>query len=356
MAFGQRVAALGKRVCNPLGREGGPTAGPLSKLRVALIADDLTRTSLAAECQVANVTPENYGILLRCWKPDFLLVESAWNGFAGSWRYRIAAYPDVPRRNNRKLAKVVAAARDRGIPTVFWNREDGVHFDRFVASAVLFDHIYTVDDTCVARYRARAATESNVGVLMFAVQPQIHRPNGEAPILNRAAFVGSYNSRIHPRRLERQQLLFAATRELGLTVYDRNSARRAGDYRFPSLPWLEVRPGVPYAQTAELYRRYSVQLNVNTVETSGTMFSRRLIEIMACGAVAVTTPALSVARLFGDYVQTVGSVEEASAYFHRVGRDGLSRMDRERARAGARHVLGEYRWDQRLQLLADSVC
>ena len=81
--------------------------GEFSSLKIALIADDLTRTALDHECQVRNVTPLNYRYVLNNWRPDFLLVESAWRGLRDAWRYKIADYPDHPRRTNHMLAKVV---------------------------------------------------------------------------------------------------------------------------------------------------------------------------------------------------------------------------------------------------------
>jgi hypothetical protein len=109
-----------------------------NKLRIGIVADDITRAQLALECQLIGLTPLNYKFMLRFCRPDFLLVESAWNAQGGAWKYKIAAYPDVPKRNNHTLARMVAYARDLGIPTVFWSKEDHVHFDRFIASAKLF--------------------------------------------------------------------------------------------------------------------------------------------------------------------------------------------------------------------------
>lgn len=91
-----------------------------------------------------------------------------------------------------------------------------------------------------------------------------------------------------------------------------------------------------------------VSLNVNTVEDSGTMFSRRLIEILACGGLAVTTPALSVDRHFKEYCHVVHSEEEARDLFGRL-KHGLTSRDREMARAGADYVLKELTWTRRLR-------
>lgn len=329
---------------------------PCGGIRVSLVADALTAGSLSASCRSAELTPLNFRLALRFPRPDFVLVESAWQGHRDSWKYRIAAYPGEPSRNNDTLRRLVSTARDLGIPTVFWNKEDSVHFDRFIDSARLFDHIFTVDENCVPRYRAIVDPQVTVDTLMFAVQPAIHHFSGITPRYHRANFVGSYSRHIHSDRRELQHMLFeAASQELGLTVYDRNSGRKSANYRYPEHIPLEVRPAVPYAQTAQIYRDYLVSLNVNTIVDSPTMFSRRLVEILACGGLAVTTPALSVERLFAPFCHTVRSGDEARELFSRLRRDGLSTRDREMMVAGAEYVAANHTWAHRLQQICDVV-
>jgi spore maturation protein CgeB len=324
-------------------------------LRIALIADDLTGQALEHEAQLTHLTPLNAGLVLRLTRPDFLLVESAWQGHRGRWKYRIANYPDHPERHNHALARVVELARQRGIPSIFWNKEDSVHFDRFIASARLFDHIFTVDENCIARYRAVVPSHVTVETLLFAVQPALHHPQVNLPSIPRANFVGSYNRHIHPGRREQQLQLFeAASETLGLTIFDRNSTRRSEDYRYPAHLPLEVLPAVSYAQTAQVYRNYLLSLNVNTVQDSPTMFSRRLVEILACGGIAASTPAISVEILFREYCHIVRSTDEAHELCARL-KHGANKQDRERAQAGSDYVLREHTWAHRLQQIVNQI-
>lgn len=322
-------------------------------MKIALISDNLTLTALSFDVKVIKLIPLGRYYELRLHRPDLLLVESAWNGWRNKWKFGIAAYPDHPNRTNAKLRDLVVRARDLGIPTVFWNKEDGVHFERFIDSAALFDTVLTVDENCIRRYRERLGPGVKLGVLPFAVQPAMHHPQHQAPSLRRANFVGSYSRHIHSKRREWQELMFSAARPLGLTVYDRNSDRKADHYRYPALPWLEVRNSVPYAQTADIYRQHMLSLNVNTVDDSPTMFSRRLVEIVACGGLAVTNPSPSVDRFFKDYVVTVHNQEECAELMQRIAKDGLSKADRDRALAGADHVLKHHTWKHRLQQIAE---
>ena len=329
--------------------------GPFSTLRVALVADELTRSCLLPECQVLDVTPQNAASVLRHKRPDLVFVESAWSGRRNRWKFRIAAYPDHPERTNADLRHLVTLARELHIPTVFWNKEDGVHFERFIDSARLFDAIFTVDASCVERYKAHVGPDVPVGVLPFAVQPVIHSFSGIDPNRKGACFVGSYSQHIHDARRERQDMLLqTAGAVLGLTVYDRNSDRRADRYRYPGFPGLHVKPRVPHHDTAHIYKSHLVSLNVNTVENSDTMFSRRLIEILACGGLAVSTPALALDRLFPGFCHVVRDKDEASALFGRLARDGYHGVDLDMMAAGAAHVAAHHTWAQRLATIMDA--
>lgn len=322
-------------------------------LRIALLSDELTAACLQPEGRILHVTPLNYRWVLKMRRPDVLFVESAWHGSGKAWKYRVAAYPDELRRTNRTLVSMVSYARDLGIPTVFWNKEDGVHFDRFIDSARHFDHIFTVDENCIARYRAVVAPEVSVNTLLFAVQPAMHSFSGFDFKFNRGNFVGSYSSHIHNRRRAWQDMLFgeALRNGLGVTVIDRNSDRKAAHYRYPSAPGLTVLPAVKHGATAQVYKDHLVSLNVNTVEDSATMFSRRLVEILACGGIAVTNPSPAVERYFKDYCHVIHDADQARELFGRL-RHGPGKEDLERARAGAAYVLGQHTWAQRLEEVA----
>lgn len=328
--------------------------GPHAALKIGLVADELTRSCLRYECTVVDLSPSNFRTAFRRNRPDIVFVESAWNGLGSAWKYGIAAYPSHPQRNNAALRQLVGQARELGIPTVFWNKEDGVHFERFIDSASLFETILTVDAACIPRYRAAVGAAARVGALPFAVQPALHSFAGIASGRRGANFVGSYSRHIHDERRQRQDLLLScAAAALGLTVYDRNSDRRGNEYRYPDLPGLVVRAKVPHERTAAIYRESLVSLNVNTVEDSPTMFSRRLIEIIACGGLAVTTPAQSIDRWFAPFCHTVRSREEAESLFDRLAREAYNSDDRARMTEGAAYIAREHTYRRRLETLLD---
>jgi hypothetical protein len=327
---------------------GGSSRGEQRALKVALVSDELTGCCLKRECHVRDITPLNYPFIFHLWKPDLLLVESAWFGWKNAWKYRIASYPDRPDRTNSRLAKMVAYARNLGIPCAFWNKEDGVHYERFKNSAALFDYIFTVDENCIPAYRELTGNRVPVHPLMFAIQPAIHyaKPNG-GPMKKSGSFVGSYSRHVHEERRKWQDMIFRTAAPVGLTVFDRNSNRKSQNYRYPEIPGIEVRSAVPHADTADIYRDYSFSLNVNTVVDSPTMFSRRLIEILGCGGVAVTNPAESVEKHFKGFCHVISNEPEAEDLFSRLKR-GISKQDREMALAAAEFVRVHHTWEHRL--------
>ncbi len=88
---------------------------------------------------------------------------------------------------------------------------------------------------------------------------------------------------------------------------------------------------------------FLVSLNVNTIEDSPTMFSRRVVEVLACGGVLVSTPSMALSEMFKDYCHIVETEDEAVALFERM-RHGPSDDDLSRARAGADFVLNNFTW------------
>ncbi|PQZ65017.1 spore coat protein [Achromobacter sp. MYb9] len=327
--------------------------GKFSKLKVALVSDALTQASLEAECTVRNITPENCERVFLDWRPDVLFVESAWQGFRNSWKYGIASYPDHPERTNLQLRRMLDAAQRAGIPAVFWNKEDSVHYSRFIGSARLFRYIYTVDENCIEQYRADSPGALVIGTLPFPIQPRFHHPEVKArQDSGYSCFIGSYGTHVHPRRRQWQDSLFEVFSAKGLDVYDRNSGRKSLHYRYPSLPGLTVRPRVSYEKTASLYKSYKFNLNVNTVEASPTMYSRRLIEILAVGGVAITTPSLAASELFSEYCHIVSSRRDMEDVIRWSA--SQYRIAQERARHGAQMVRENHTWAHRLQTLEDS--
>jgi hypothetical protein len=312
-----------------------------------LISDELTKTCFESEANLFNITPWNYQIGLKYWKPDFLLVESAWNGYLLSWKGKIASYPQQKNRDNHKLKKVIEYAKNLGIKCVFWNKEDGVHFERFISSASLFDYILTVDSNCVPKYKNRIKHDVKVGTLMFAVQPVIHGFKGFEYQHKKVNFVGSYNRLQHGARREWQDIMFTASENFGLDIYDRRSSSHSKDFNYPDFPFATLKKRVPHHKTGDIYRNYIASLNVNSVTDSPTMFSRRLIEIIGCGRLAITNPSPSVNNYFKDYCEVASTSEELLDIYKRL-ENGYTKKQKEMLKEGSEYVIDLHSYSRRL--------
>ncbi len=358
--LGAVIRRLGRMVyTHPAVPQDTAGQGSFGKLKIALLADYFTSICLAAECRIRSLTPDNYQDVLCNWQPDLLFVESAFHGVRGEWRYMLARQPAWMRPGKpRTVARLVRLARDRGIPAIFWNKDDSAFFEEFLDVACLFEHVFTTDDTCVPRYQAVLSPGSHAEVLAMPVQPAFHNFNGFAFEHNAACFVGSYYRKILNSRRRFLDMIFSACQASGmpLHVFDRNSNRLSHflEFRFPQENGLHLHDKVPYTETAAVYKRYAVSLNVNSVTNSSTMCSRRLLEILACGGICVTNTSPAVERHFAPYCHILYSEEQARELLARL-KYGPSSEDRQKAAAGAEYVRQHHTWRHRLEQLAETV-
>ena len=336
-----------------------PRSGPFGQLRIALVTDTFTAVSLAAECRVRCMTPHNYAAILRDWRPDLVFVESVFHGARGEWRYMLARQPRyINWYRPKAIFDLVGRARDMGIPTVFWNKDDGAFFEAFIDVARSFQYVFTTDNRCLPRYREELPPGSIADVLAMPYQPAFHYFNGFTFQKNEACFVGSYYRHILNRRRQFLDMLFDVCKSIAmpLHIYDRTSHRisRVFEFRFPEDAGLHMHKQLPYTETGTVYKRYAVSLNVNSVTNSETMCSRRLLEILACGGIVVTNSSPAVERQFRDFCHVVQDAPQAQEVLVRLAA-GPGPEDKERAAAGAAYVRSHHTWQHRLEQLADTV-
>jgi len=306
------------------------TGAPFQDLRVATIVDGFTRACLEPEVTLLAVDARSWRLQLPVFQPQLLFVESTWRGAHDSWKRKLASYAG---HTDDTLAEVIGYCRRRSIPTVFWNKEDPVHFDRFLAAAKLFDHVFTTEAACVERYRA--AGIARAAPLLFAAQPVLHYP-GAATRDNVVCFAGSYGeAELGVRRTDLEALLDGAA-AFPLRILDRQATTGSESNAFPERFRRFVQPGVDYRALADLQRRYKVFLNVNAIRDSRTMFSRRVFELLASGAAVVSSPNAGVHELFGDIVAIASDRTQAAsairrfldddAHRERVAKRGIERV------------------------------
>ncbi|UVI36672.1 glycosyltransferase family protein [Brevibacterium spongiae] len=269
-----------------------------AECRVGVILDEFSAQSFGYEWSTTELTRRNWAKELD--GLDFVFIESAWNGNHGDWKYKLTS-PSGP---SKEITELLAECRRRGIPAVFWNKEDPPHFEDFLPLAKLCDVVFTSDVRLVAEYQTRLGHD-RVIVLPFAAQPAIHNPS--RPAHNFAArdiaFAGMYFAHKYPERREQMDLLLGAAEsvsgrmEHGLEIF----SRFLGDderYQFPGPLAERVVGSLPYRNLLTAYKHYKVFLNVNSVVESPSMCARRIFEITAAGTPVVTTPSAATKEFF----------------------------------------------------------
>lgn len=282
----------------------GPVARP--QVRAAVVLDTFSELGFRYEWDQHPVTPEGFRSEIEAADPHLLFVESAWNGNGGAWRLAMTG-EGAP---SPELRALVALCRERGIPTVFWNKEDPPNYDRFIETARLFDRVWTVDADRMEAYRGDLGHD-RVGLLPFAAQPRLHNPvlHG-AGRAREVAFAGSYFADKHPERREQMDYLLGAALDHGLEIYSRQ-AGGAKRYAFPKRFRGAVVGSLPYEKMLAASTAYKVFLNVNSVTASPTMCARRLFELSAAQTPVVSGPAAAIEPFLGDTVTVVRDEQEA---------------------------------------------
>jgi hypothetical protein len=278
------------------------------RLKVACLLDRFSELGFGYEFDYVDFTPEDYREVIDREQPQMLLVESIWRGKDEAWNKLMV--PDTEGSGpTEPVRELIAHCRRKGIPTVFWNKEDPPNFDHFVKTAALCDYIFTTDESCVPRYRA-VVGHDRIGVLPFSAQPALHNPIG-APVPRPLdiAFLGTFYGRKHAARKRQMEMILDPAREYGVHIYSRVEA--SGGYAFPEKYQPHLIGTVPYEQVLGAYRNYKVLLNVNSVPDSRTMCARRVFEILGCGGIVVSGPSPALEATLG-----AGVVYESDSYRH----------------------------------------
>jgi spore maturation protein CgeB len=284
--------------------------GPVNRpgLVVAVILDEFSELAYRYEWEQVLLTPQDWRVQLEEHRPALLFVESAWNGNRGAWRLAMSTQAGP----SEALRDLVTWCRGHGVPTVFWNKEDPPNYDRFIATAALFDQVFTVDANRMDDYR-RDLGHDRVGLMPFAAQPRVHNPMLRGAGRARdVAFAGTYFADKHPERREQMGYLLTAAARSGLDIYSRMDRNSDPRYRFPPPLSRFVVGSLDYEHMLAASTAYKVFLNVNSVVGSPTMCARRLFELSAAQTAVVTTPAASIAPFFEDTVTVVDDEESAT--------------------------------------------
>lgn len=319
-------------------------------MNVICILDEFSYECFKHECNLIQITPENYMDILNSTAVDMLFVESAWIGDNGKWCDKIANLEDT---NDPSLRDLVHQCRERRIPTVFWNKEDPMFFNSFIEAAKLFDHVFTTDENCLDRYKTKLQ-HNRIAVLPFAAQPKIHNPmHRNKQRFGSVAFAGTWYGGV-PHRSKSMEILIDPAIAYGIHIYDRMKGQTEDtSFTFPSKYQPYIKGCLSYEEMLDYYKFYDVFLNANLIIDSPTMFSRRVFELLACGTNMISSYATGIANYFPNIVQQCNNTEDVKKYLelllnNKELRDRISLV-------GQRKIFDEHTYEHRLYSILNKI-
>lgn len=325
----------------------------LRELIVAAVVDEFTGACFGPDVRLVHLTPGNWEDVFGNNDIDLLFVESAWCGRHNSWE-GIIPYADRP-ENSDILRRLAEFSSRQGVPSVFWSKEDPPDYEVFRKAASFFDYVFTSDANLIPRY-SRELGRTQVYALPFAAQPAIHNPIGKTEDPGKdLLFAGAWYKRHRDRLIDYERVLDPALNFEGFHIYDRmHGSPREDLFGFPERFHPFIRGKLPYYSLLREYKKYRLFLNVNSVQDSPTMFSRRVFEVLLSGTPVISGYSLGIDRMLGgDIVQMVSTPEEGLEAIRNLLDDRERRQ--ELGRLGVRRVMEGHTYEDRLKSILDKV-
>ncbi|GGE56689.1 glycosyl transferase [Pullulanibacillus camelliae] len=326
----------------------------ISDIKMACIFDEFSMSCFQEEVHLISFKPEDWEAVLTDNVPHLLMVESAWRGNDGAWEYKIGKYRDA---DNQQLLEVIEWCRRRRIPTVFWNKEDPIHFEKFIDTAKHFDYIFTTDSRMIDHYQ-REVGHQNIFALPFAAQPKRHNPikiTDERQ--QKISFAGSFYANRHTDRQNDMERLLDLAAQFGLDIYDRNFAinkdNEQSDFSFPERFKENIKGCLAYDEIDKAYKGYKAMLNVNSVKHSPTMFSRRVFEGLASGTPIISSYSVGIKALFNHVVLMSENMSDLEKSVSRLMNEEC--FYRQKALEGIREIYLNHTYKHRIKCLLDKV-
>ncbi|EJB9062806.1 FkbM family methyltransferase, partial [Campylobacter jejuni] len=317
----------------------------LDLLKIACIMDEFTYESFKYECDLLQLSLENWKNEIMHFKPSLLFIESAWQGKNSLWKLKISGF-------SIELQELIGYCKENHIPTIFWNKEDPVHFNTFLPIACSVDFIFTTDIDCVSKYKFYAGHE-DVYCLPFAAQTKMYNPIEEFDRKDEFNFAGSYYLRYPQRQLDFDNLINAIKPYKNISIYDRNFNNPHSHYTFPNCYKDMIIGNLPFNEIVKAYKGYKFGITINTVKQSQTMFARRAFELIACNTFVVSNFSRALRNFFGDLVISSDNVNELKDKLKLACED---EMYCKKIKLNAlRKVMKEHTYTDRLKFIASVV-
>jgi len=322
------------------------TKGKLGRrLKAIYILDEISEECWRHEMTVYPIARNNYKKQVEVSLADFCFLESCWKGNRGSWEYAFTS-PGLKHANAQALLDLIPRVKKK-MPLIFWNKEDPMHYERYLPIAKFADIIFTTDANKVADYK-RVVPDADVYAVPFAAQQRICNPSDRFRTEPESVcFAGSYYSVGHDERKRQMDALLPSIIEFKGAIYDRMSKIDSDRYKFPSQYAPFIRDAVPFTEVVKLYKRFKVFLNVNTIVDSPTMMSRRVYELLACGTPVVSTPSKAIEEQFPGIVHVANDAKEANVIIEKLLTD--EHFWEKTSHIGYREVMKKHTYTHRLK-------
>ena len=317
----------------------------LKELRVAGVMDRFTLDSYAPECNLLELTPDNWKEEIEQFKPHMLFIESAWQGKDKAWYRKIA-------NGSKEYFEMTSYCQEREIPIVFWNKEDPVWTDTFMPAARMADFVFTTDVDCIKKYKD-TLKHDRVYFLHFAAQPEVHNPIEKYVRKDKYCFAGAYYHKYKKRAeiFDKFAQVFIKTK--GYDIYDRNYQSSLPEHAFPESYNPYILGKLDPSEIDIAYKGYNYGVNMNSVDQSQTMFARRVFEMLASNTVTVGNYSRGVKNLFGDLTICTDDNRTLEKELTTWCKDTVTY--RKYRLVGLRKVLSEHLYEDRLGYIVEKV-
>lgn len=320
-------------------------ARTLKELKVAAIMDQFTLESYRPECQLMELTPDNWKKEIEQFCPDLLFIESAWKGKNGLWYRKID-------RSSKEIYELTHYCHDQNIPVIFWNKEDPVYTDQFMTTASMADVIFTTDIDCIQKYKTELEHD-RVYHLHFAAQPLLHNPVEKYERKDKFCFAGAYYHKYKHRAeiFDKFAEIFIHTK--GFDIYDRNYQNARPEHAFPEKYSPHILGSLPSSKIDVAYKGYMYGINMNSVQQSQTMFARRVFEMLASNTITVGNYSRGLKNYFGDLTICT---DDARTMEHCLQEYCIDNCTARKYRlAGLRAALSNHLYEDRLDYIVQKV-
>lgn len=282
------------------------------------IFDEISNLNWSTEFHLKPLSREGAEEQICNEQADFVFLESAWAGNNNAWQYAFTS-PGLQHANAKKLVKAISIIQKRkDLPLAIWNKEDPLHYDRFLPIMKQADHIFTTDSNMIAKYQADTDAKT-VTALPFGANLELCNPVGRYREPEETiCFAGSYYSEGHEERNRQMGFILDPIVNHNGVIYDRMSKLGNPRYYFPEKFHPFIRDAVGFDEVTKLYRRFKAFLNVNTIINSETMMSRRVYEILASGTPVISAPSQAIEAQFDGIVQVAANSREANEATERL--------------------------------------